>query len=311
MRFFLTIASSLLLISSNAQQKFIPRKAFTVTTENDAYLFQIKDAYYTNGIKLNYRIADTSTRVKRIHAFELGQKIFTPLSKKAETTHEIDRPYCGYLYADYRSISSYRNDALLQWGLTLGLVGKASLGEALQNGYHSLLNFKKFEGWKYQVPNALGIDLTASYAQTLFNLGQVFKMVPVLSASLGTQFTNAKLGTVFCIGSYESNHSSLLFNTRMSSGYAAPKKKMELFLYVHPSMQAQVYNASLQGGLFSNKNGAVLTNPETWVFEQEWGICYAQKRFNTRIAFIHQSKETAGQLNSQSYGSIQMGVLMF
>lgn len=311
MRLLTTIACLLLVFNGDAQQKFIPRKAFTVTTENDAYLFQIKDAYYTNGIKLNYRIADTSTMVKRIHAFELGQKIFTPLSKKAETTHEIDRPYCGYLYADYSSITSFRNDALFQWGITLGLVGKASLGEALQNGYHSLLNFKKFEGWKYQVPNALGIDLTASYTQTLFNLGQVFKMVPVLSASLGTQFTNAKLGTVFCIGSYESNHSSVLFNTRISSGYASPKKKMELFLYVHPSMQAQIYNATLQGGLFSHKNGAVLTNPETWVFEQEWGICYAKDRFTTKLALIHQSKETAGQLKSQSYGSIQMGFLMF
>ncbi len=311
MKFISTIACCLFAHYCFAQQTQQLRREFLFTSENDAFLFQIKDAYYTNGIFLNYRIADTSSSRKKIHSFEIGQKIFTPASKKAETGNEIDRPYCGYLFAAYTQLNSYKNDALLQWGGNIGVVGNASLGEALQNSYHKLFDFKRFEGWKYQVRNAIGIDLNVSYAQTLFNYQDLLKIVPVAAATLGTQFTNARAGAILCIGAYESNSSSVLFNTRVSSGYAAPKKKMELFMYAYPAVFVQAYNASLQGGMFNKGNGAILSDPETWVFEQRFGICYAKNRFSSRIELIHQSKEATSQLRAQNYGSLQVGFRMF
>lgn len=311
MKFRLMIVCCLFAHYCFAQQNQQLRREFLFTSENDAFLFQIKDAYYTNGVFINFRIADTSSTRKKIHSFAIGQKIFTPVSKKAETVNEIDRPYCGYLFVRYSQLNSYKNDALFQWGSSLGVVGNASLGEALQNSYHKLLGFKRFEGWKYQVRNAIGIDFNASYSQTLFNVQDMVKLVPLAEATLGTHFTNARAGAILCIGSYESNKSSVLFNTRVSSGYAAPKKKMELFAYAYPSVLLQVYNASLQGGLFSKGNGAVLAQPEKWVIEQRWGICFAKNRFSSRLEFTHQSRETASQLRAQSYGSFQVGVRMF
>lgn len=311
MKFLPTIACCLFVHACFAQQTHPLRKEFLFTTENDAFLFQVKDAYYTNGVFLNLRIADTSSRQKKIHSFEIGQKIFTPVSKKAETGNEIDRPYCGYLFVGYTQLNSFRNDALLQWGANLGIVGNASLGEALQNSYHELFGFKRFEGWKYQVRNAVGIDLTASYAQTLFNFQDILKVVPVAEASLGTQFTHAKAGAFLCIGAFENNNRSVLFNTRTSTGYAAPKKKMELFMYVYPSVLIQAYNASLQGGLFNKGNGAILADPETWLLEHRFGIGFANSRFSSRIELIHQSKEATSQLQAQNYGSVQVGFRMF
>ena len=308
MKFLTTIACCLLAHCCFTQNL---SRELSFTSENDAFLFQIKDAYYTNGVFLNYRFADSSGQFKKIHSFTLGQKIFTPVSKKAETVNEIDRPYCGYLFAQYTQVNSYRNDALLQWGGNIGVVGKASLGEALQNTYHSLLNFKRFEGWQYQVRNAIGIDAFASFAQTVLTVEDAVKLVPVAEAALGTQFTHAKAGAVFCIGAYEKNNRSVLFNTRVSSGYAAPEKKRELFLYAYPALVLQVYNASIQGGLFNKGNGAVLAKPETWVYEQRLGICYANNRFSSRIELIRQSKEATSQLQAQNYGSLQVGFRMF
>jgi len=311
MKLLLTIACFLLWQVCFTQQTKSLRKEFSFTSENDAFLLQIKDAYYSNGVFLNFRIADTSRSQKKIHAFEIGQKIFTPVSRKAETINEIDRPYCGYLFARYTQLNSYKNDALLQWGSSLGIIGKASLGEALQNSYHKLFGFKRFEGWKYQVRNAIGIDLQLSYAQTLFNFQDLFKIVPLGEASLGTHFTNARAGAMLVIGTFEKNKSSVLFNTRVNTGYAAPTRKKELFVYAYPSVLLQVYNASLQGGLFNKGSGAVLATPETFVLEQRLGICFARDRFSSRIEFTHQSKETASQLNTQSYGSFQLGFRMF
>jgi len=72
-------------------------KELSFTNENDAYLLQKNDAYYTNGLFLSYAQAKEKKGRKRIYQLEIGQKIFTPLIRKVETTLQIDRPYCGLL----------------------------------------------------------------------------------------------------------------------------------------------------------------------------------------------------------------------
>lgn len=312
MRLLLTITSLLSMVCSiQAQQEKLFRREFSFTTDNDAFLLQVKDAYYTNGFFITYRIADTNSSQKKIHSFELGQKIFTPLSRKAETISEIDRPYCGYLFAKYTQTLTSKKDALFQWHGSIGVVGSASLAKELQDSYHKLFRYKRFEGWRYQVRNALGLDLGFSYATTAFNLNNLVKLVPVFQANLGSTFTNAKAGAIFCVGAFESNKNSILFNSRVSNGKSEPKKKIELFIYTYPSITLQLYNATLEGGLFNKGSGAVLAKPETMLFEQRYGICFAQERFSTRFEITHQSKETSSQIRSQKFGSIQLAYRMF
>lgn len=312
MRLLLTITSVFSLFCSiQAQQTKALRKEFSFTTDNDAFLLKVKDAYYTNGFFIAYRIVDTNSLRKKIHAFELGQMIFTPLSRKAETVSEIDRPYAGYLFARYTKTQASKNDALLQWHASIGVVGSASLAKELQDSYHKLFRYKRFEGWRYQVRNALGIDLGFSYSTTIFNFNNRVKIIPSFQANLGSTFTNTKAGAIICLGSFESNNSSILFNSRVSNGKIGPKKKMELFVYTYPSITVQVYNATLEGGLFNKGTGAVLAKPETLLFEQRYGICFAEERFSTRFEITQQSKETASQIRSQKYASIQFAYRMF
>lgn len=312
MRLLLMIVVLLSLVCSiQAQQTKRLRREFSFTTDNDAFLLQVKDAYYTNGFFMSYRIADTSSLHKKIHAFELGQMIFTPLSRKAETISEIDRPYCGYLFAKYTQTRSAKRDAITQWHGAIGIIGSASLGQELQDSYHKLFRYKRFEGWRYQVRNALGLDLGISYSTTAFNFNSLIKVVPSMQANLGTTFTNVKAGTIFCLGSFESNNNSILFNTRASNSNTGPKKKIELFIYMYPSVTVQLYNATLEGGLLSKGSGAVLAKPQTLLFEQRYGICFAEERFSTRFEITQQSKETASQIRSQTYGSIQFAYRMF
>lgn len=312
MRLLLTITSLFSLVCSiQAQQTKALRREFSFTTDNDAFLLQVKDAYYTNGFFITYRIADTNDLRKRIHSFELGQKIFTPLSRKAETISDIDRPYCGYLFAKYTLTRSLKKDALFQWHASVGVVGSASLAKELQDSYHKLFRYKRFEGWRYQVRNALGLDLGFSYSTTAFNINNVAKIVPSFQANLGSTFTNLKAGAILCLGAFESNNNSILFNSRVTNGKKGPKKKIELFIYTYPSITAQVFDATLEGGLFNKGTGAVLMEPETLLFEQRYGICFAQERFSTRLEITQQSKETASQIHSQKYGSIQLAYRMF
>lgn len=275
------------------------------TTENDAYLLQYHDAYYTNGLFLKLIKAYSKNERKRLKSFELGQTIYTPINRSISPISNIDRPYCGYLFLKYRQTDFYKHDAVLQWSASLGLFGKASLGEALQNSYHELFQYKKFLGWDYQVPNALSADFGLLYAQTILEVPNLFKMVPLVQANLGTGFINSIMGSYFCWGLFEQNQSSALWNARVSNTDTYFKHKKELFLYALPQLNFQGYNATIQGGLFSDGAGAVLSKPKPLMFQQNIGLCYAHQHFSTKIEWVYQTREAILQQSTQQYISMQ------
>ncbi len=277
------------------------------TTENDAYLLQKSDAYYTNGFIFSLRTAKEKNGQKRIAGYELGQMIFTPLIRKTAGPQDIDRPYCGYLYLNFSQTRFLQKEAMLQFNLTVGEVGQASMGEDVQNGYHKLLNYARFTGWQYQVQNALGVDLGINYARTLAEDSSLFKLVPVVNASLGLNYTNASLGSYLCVGSFEKNSNSALWGGRVQTKATSLQRKYELFGFWYPQVIWQGYNATIQGGLLNKGNsGAVLSEAERWMFQHSIGICYAASRFTGKLAFIFQSKEAVTQKMAQQYGSFEV-----
>ena len=87
-------------------------KEASFTTENDAYLFQKRDAYYTNGVFFSLSKAGEKKGDKLIRAYHLGQMIYTPLSKRALATGDIDRPYCGLHFIKYAVTRFHKNGSL-------------------------------------------------------------------------------------------------------------------------------------------------------------------------------------------------------
>lgn len=281
-------------------------REITLTTENDAYLFRQNDAYYTNGFFLTVRKAATRKTRKLVEAYQLGQAIYTPFKRKTTGPADIDRPYCGFLFLEYSQTSFSKEGVVLQVSGRVGEVGPASLGEAVQNSYHSLLRYSKFTGWQYQVRNALGIDLGFLYAHTILEDSTWIKLVPVAQGSIGMNMTNAGIGSYLCIGSFEKNANSALWNARVQTKETPTRRNHELFVFWYPQVIYQVYNATIQGGLFSKGNGAVLAEPERWMFQQSVGVCFAEGRWTSQLALVHQSKEAVTQQNKQNYGSITL-----
>ncbi|MBH2003164.1 MAG: lipid A deacylase LpxR family protein [Sphingobacteriia bacterium] len=291
--------------SSQIQSGDAFTREFSFKTENDAYLFKLDDAYYTNGILLNYGFVTTRKGRKKIHSLELGQKIFTPLIRRTVTPADIDRPYCGYTYLNYTQTVFLKHDALFQWNGSLGLLGPASGGEAMQNTYHRWLNYARFTGWQYQIENALSVDLGAGFAKTILR-SDLFKMVPVVQANLGATYTQARLGALLVLGAFEQNNESALWNARLSEKAGTKKRNHEFFLYWYPQGVLQGYNGTLQGGLFSKGTTAVTREPATFVFQQTIGACYAEGRWTGKLEWVYQSKETPAQTRAHRYGGIQL-----
>src|SRR6478609_7005245 len=154
--FLLSCSLSTLMAGAQNVSQETYAKEISFTTENDAYLFQHKDAYYTNGVFFAIRSAQEKKGKKLIQGLELGQMIFTPLIRKTEGPADIDRPYCGYLFLQYNQTRFTSKRSVLQLKISIGEVGNASWGEGLQNSYHKLLGYGRFSGWQYQVQNAFG-----------------------------------------------------------------------------------------------------------------------------------------------------------
>ncbi len=283
-------------ISANAQQ-------IGFTTENDAYLLKLKDAYYSNGIFLHLNYADESKKkIKRVHRFELGQQIFTPLKRTTRTPADIDRPYAGYTYIQYTRSWFNNEKSVLQVNGTLGIIGPASGGEALQNTYHRWLQYAPFLGWRYQISNQLVLNTGALYAHNILATNK-FKWMGWGATQLGTAFINASLGSKLIYGLFNSNQSSQLWNA------AVEKKGMpskEFFIYWNPKITAQGYNATISGGSKTAADSAVTLNPKTLVFQNTIGLAYSEGRWAAQIELVHQSRETTIQLNRHRYLGLQL-----
>lgn len=310
-RFFLIpLLATLLLNTTSAQtgeQKVYSRE-FSFTTENDAYLFRKNDAYYTNGFFFALKTAKERNGRKMTRDWSLVQKIFTPLIRKTAGPADIDRPYCGYLSLTFsETFFAAGSDDVLRYHAGIGQVGRASFGETVQNGYHDLLDYARFQGWKYQVQNAIGLDLGVMYAHTLLQDSSLVKLVPVLQANLGMNYTNANLGAYLCIGAFEQNKNSALWGAGVQARQTDTRRKHELFFYAYPQFILQGYNSTVQGGLFSKGSGAaVLRDPERIMLQYSLGVVYSEGRWATNVSFVHQSEETVTQTKPQQYASVMV-----
>ena len=79
-----------------------------------------------------------------------------------------------------------------------------------------------------------------------------------------------------------------------------------MFLFVKPQIGYALYNATIQGSIFNN-NSPITFGINSFVYELEFGLKYAIKRFDLSYSVIKYSKKTeAIEENTNTYGSIQI-----
>lgn len=298
--------------SSEAQHSISYSKQLSITTENDFYLLQGKDAYYTNGIIINYskiHHSDKAKFIKQTDQYEIGQKIFTAFSRKIYNVSEIDRPIAGYLYAKFLRTSFLTHDRFFQWGISVGTIGKAALGKQMQNGFHKLIDVDPgIWGWiwDYQLKTEPGINLHGLYAKGLIDDKKTFfQLTPVTNITLGTSFTNISQSVFFQLGQLKPPGESAYWNASVEEKGVRAIKKTELFLYYLPGLKYQLYNATIQGGLFRKDKGPITSTVKPLVFTQQLGALCSLDRYTLRLGIVFESKEARSQHFNHTYASIQ------
>jgi hypothetical protein len=157
--------------------------------DNDVFKFQqVTDQFYSFGLLFNYSTAvrqeSLLRRVSMGFGFDRSEKLifdnklylkgFTP-EFEADISGKPARPFAGILNWESSAYLSNSN-RIWRFGTLLGVRGKISGAEWVQDRFHDWISDKKFEGWRYQLSNKFLFGVNAKYVKPLpiWNWFEVF-----------------------------------------------------------------------------------------------------------------------------------------
>ncbi len=285
-------------------------------TDNDSYLLQGSDRYYTDGIFIYYRHAlkisdkDSIKLQNKVLGFEMGQKIFNPQSGSiyyngADQPSLVDRPFAAYLYMGSTLNFLYKNESNLKISAQIGFVGPDALGKQVQDFVHDNFGFYHPSGWEYQINNDFELNLSAEYNKLLARASWIDVSLTSY-VNLGNGFTGAGIGPLVRLGSFNQ-----LFNSVSTQSTVSRKNipgllhKHELFFYYKPVANYVAYDATIQGGLFDNHSGLEITkDKEPFIFSQQFGVAFTTSRFVFDIAAIFHTLDDKEMLQTHQWATV-------
>jgi lipid A 3-O-deacylase len=300
----------LLAVSDVYSQTY--KNEFGFKSENDSYLAQGSDRYYTNGLFINFRRAFDQTKLKaglekKIYEITIGQKIYNPISGYAPNPSTQDRPFAGYLYAGGALSWFKSNESAFKVSAELGTVGPSSLSEKGQELLHNTIGFYELAGWEYQIRDEVSANLSVQYTKLIHRLVDNAADISLEGyANVGTTYNGAGAGVLLRAGSINQLFNSSYLNA--SIGNSAKTKGLvprEIFFYAKPQLNFVAYDATVQGSMFKN-NSPVTFDVKPIVFAQQLGFNYSSQRFTIDFGVIFKTKEIESNARAHQWGSISM-----
>jgi lipid A 3-O-deacylase len=310
---FILVHLVVLYFSATAQTSSY-KSEFGFRSENDSYLAGGRDRYYTNGLSLNFRTALNTLRVKNdnlnkmIFELEAGQKIFNPQSGNIPNSIYIDRPFAGYLYAGASLNLLYHSENNLKLSLQGGTIGPSSLAQEAQELIHNVAGFYEIDGWQWQVNNEFAINASAEY-NVLINRFANDKVDLTANSyiNIGNTFSGAGAGFTLRTGNinplFKSASSQSRISERASLRDLAEK---EFFFYAKPMLNYVIYDATIQGGLFTKDKGPFVFESKPLVFSQQLGAMYSHNRITVDFSVLFKTKEVKSNAKAHKYGSFAL-----
>jgi lipid A 3-O-deacylase len=288
------------------------KNEFGFKSDNDSYLGQGSDRYYTNGLFINFRRAFNQQKLKeglekKTYEITAGQKMFNPYSGYAPDPARQDRPFAGYLFAEGALSWLYSNESIIKTSVQIGTTGKNSLAEAGQKLLHRTFGFYDTGGWEYQIKNELTLNLSAQYTKLLARVADnAIDLSFEGYANLGTTFNGAGAGILIRTGSLNQLFNSAYTNAVVGNNAKTKALvKREIFFYAKPQLNVVAYDATIQGSLFNN-DSPVTFNQKPLVFAQQLGVNYSSQRFTIDYGMIFKTREIKSTARAHQWGTISM-----
>jgi lipid A 3-O-deacylase len=300
-----------------------PRHEWQFTSDNDVYLFDLYDKYYTNGFQLDFRIllSDSSRLVRQLNSpaarhhqpvirkvitgLTLNQSLFSPKEIFTRNIDKIDRPYAGWLYLSGSLALFIREKTVLTGGFDAGVTGRWSGGEWMQKRWHAAFGMDPPRNWQYQINNAVVAHVNVLWQQQLIATPS-FDLLSETSLKAGNLLTNARQGLSFRLGDIGPMHHSLFTHSRLDRLLPDEAyRQQEIYFFGGLSLERVFANGLIDGNLQDNLHlptGRSLS----WVTHYRYGLTYGTHVWNFSLSVNHLSPEFY-EGDSHSYGSIELG----
>lgn len=294
------------------------RNEIGIETDDDSYLLQGSDRYYTAGTFIYYnhglKVDSASHLQNKVLGFTIGQKLYTPQSGSidygmGDDVRLIDRPFAAYLYAGATLNLLYKDESNLKLSAQIGVVGPAAYGKQTQQTIHQWFGLYHPSGWEYQIDNNAELNLSAEYNRLLAR-GDWADISLASYANLGNGFTGAGIGPMIRLGNFNQ-----LFNSESTQSTAIrsqnfkPLHDHELFFYYKPQLNVVLYDATVQGSLFGTKSPTsmeITRSPERFMFSNQLGLGYSGKRFVLDVAAVFHTKDVTTAQTSEQWGDVTL-----
>lgn len=282
-----------------AQDK--PNFEIGVQVDNDSFTSTYNDFYYTNGLFVfaNYVSKKSTAEKKIIHGFKIGQQIYNPRYVKSPFPEQQNRPYAGYLFGEYNWTKMCQSNQVLGISFRLGVIGPNSKAEEFQDWMHSTFGFGEIIGWNYQIRNLAVAQLGFNYSKPIASADKM-DLNLYTRAEAGTAFTGINVGALGRISLSKSITSML--NSNFYNGLGNAKK--ELYFFVLPKINLQLYDATIQGSMF-NDESPVTFDLKPIRFKGEAGFKFRYEHFNFSAIFNY----TTGEIKNSSATGFYYGTL--
>lgn len=317
------LAAAIVSCGSAAAQETNGR-ALSVSIENDALVDT--DRYYTNGLRAEYaregRGAGTLARALAtrllgakagdpvLDSMAVGQTIFTPENILTPDPLPDQRPYAGFLFADYTINRESERGA--DWLLfQVGLVGPEAGGEWAQNWYHrQIIDRPEAQGWDNQLSTEVGFVLAYDRQMKpvrLLDGGHLSAdLVSHYGVAAGTLHTDARAGATVRLGSgLELDRGPPRIKPAISgAGYFQRGDGLSGYLFSGLELRAVAHDIFLDGSLFRSSEPSVPSRP--LVLDVQAGGLVQYRDTQVSLTFVQRTKEYEGQSNDQRFVALSL-----
>jgi lipid A 3-O-deacylase len=299
---------------------------WSLQVENDLF-GSGDDRFYTNGLEISRLttgspppwLAKTANHLPFFRLgdaqavqFSIGSQIFTPEDTRATELIVDDRPYAGWLYVNAELLSRFSTGTADQagnlLGITLGIVGPAAQGEAIQNGWHDLIGVERSLGWDNQLRNEIGVNLNYSRRWQFFRsglFGSEFEIAPHITASLGNVYTYGGSGIMFRLGQGLRNDYAPPNIRPGFPGvpYIRPSKNPGWYLFAGAEGRAVARNLFLDGNTFVDSHSV---DKKPFVADLQFGLAFQKDGVRIALSNVWRSPEFDGQKENTQFGAINL-----
>ncbi|MES2381595.1 MAG: lipid A deacylase LpxR family protein [Bacteroidota bacterium] len=291
----------LLLVVFGVTQVVAQDKLVRFNYDND--YFSATDRYYTQGVRLEiiapafqklsipFLLIKQKNSTSSFAGIAIERDGFTPTGIRIDSIPIGNRPYAATMFLSNFSIEMNEvKHTRITSQIDIGIMGPAVGGKEEQKGIHYAIGDLLPLGWQYQIANDLILKYTAIYEKGLLNKNYIMA-TGFTQGRLGTLYTDACVGTMLRVG-FMNNYFSNLGITKQAN-----TKKFQLYGFVKASGKVVGYNATMQGGLFSN---SIYTLPSSsinrLVGQAFLGVVVAYKRFQLEYTKTYLSQEYSNGL---------------